>query len=89
MIIDAEYIRPNITIETVEIAEGFLYVYNYQGIHYRVFDSRKSLNDFIEKGVSTWIFDTGIESELEKFGRIYEEDGEQRMKLNLQIRFLK
>lgn len=89
MIIDTEYTRPNVTIETMKISEGFLYVYNYQGVHYRVFGSRKSLDDFIETGVNTWIFDTDVESEVENFGKIYEEDGEQRMKLNLQIRFLK
>lgn len=67
MITSVKYIRPNITIETIKISEGFLYVYNYQSVHYRVFDFRESLDDFIETGHKTWLFDIDTESEVEKF----------------------
>lgn len=74
MITSVKYIRPNITIETIKISKGFLYVYNYQGVHYRIFGSRESLDDFIETGNKTWLFDTDVESEVEKFVVIGDRD---------------
>lgn len=41
--IDTEYIRPNRTIETVLLKRNqsnkLVWVYNYKGIHYRVFEN--------------------------------------------------
>jgi len=39
MITKTQYIRPNITIETEIVGDEQYYVYNYQGIQYKVFDT--------------------------------------------------
>lgn len=67
MIIDTEYIKPNITIETELIGAQKLYVYNYQGVHYRVFHSLLRLRDFITKESKTWNFECSNESQLEQY----------------------
>ena len=67
MIISITYIQPNITIESELIGLKKFYVYNYKGVHYRVFCSLTSLREFISKEYKTWIFECGTESELEKY----------------------
>jgi len=47
------YLRPNITTETITITNPnqspkTLYVYNYKGVHYRVFSTQKHLENFLE-----------------------------------------
>jgi len=64
MIISSRYIKPNITIET-EIASGKkIFIYNYKGIHYRLFDSFHRLNMFILTGINSWIFECESEKSL-------------------------
>lgn len=67
MIIATIYIQPNITIESELIGLKKFYIYNYKGVHYRVFRSLISLREFISNGYKTWIFECGTESELEKY----------------------
>jgi hypothetical protein len=67
MIIATKYLRPNITIEYEMIDSKKYYVYNYQGVHYRVFNSLMSLGDFLFKEADTWIFDCCTEDELERY----------------------
>lgn len=47
-----EYIRPNITIEVISVinncAETVYYVYNYKGTSFRLFSSKKHLEDFFD-----------------------------------------
>ena len=50
--IDVTYIRPSITIETVllknEDKERILYIYNYEGWHFRIFNSITDIMDFFD-----------------------------------------
>ncbi len=66
MIITTKYIRPNITIETELIGLRKFYIYNYKGIHYRVFNSLLSLSNFIVREYNTWVFECETEEELKK-----------------------
>ena len=61
------YLKPNITIETELIGVRKFYVYNYQGINYRVFCSLINLQNFIKKGQATWSFECCVESDLEEY----------------------
>ena len=47
-----EYITPNKTIETVSFknTDKLLYIYNYKGIHYRIFTELLSLIKFFQFG---------------------------------------
>lgn len=67
MIIATKYIRPNITIDSELIGTEKFYIYNYQGVHYRVFDSLDALNIFLNSEHTTWCFECETENELEKF----------------------
>lgn len=67
MITATTYIRPNITIEYELIGLKKFYVYNYKGVHYRVFNSLKTLRDFLAKGCDLWIFECNTENELDKY----------------------
>lgn len=67
MITTTKYIKPNITIEYELVGLRKFYVYNYKGIHYRVFDSLIKLRDFILSGNETWIFDCETENKLDKY----------------------
>lgn len=55
--IDVSYIRPSRTIETISVTKGvdskILYVYNYEGYSFRLFDSVLSLIDFFQNGTET------------------------------------
>lgn len=61
------YLKPNITIESALIDSNKYYVYNYQGVHYRVFDSLINLQKFIKKEHKTWIFECNTENKLNKY----------------------
>lgn len=61
------YLRSDITIESEIIGAKKFYVYNDQGIYYRVFDSLIKLGKFIKGGCVTWIFECEAENELEKY----------------------
>jgi len=67
MIIATKYIRPNITIETELIGTRKFYIYNYQGVHYRVFNSLLRLHDFITKESRTWNFECSDEFQLGQY----------------------
>lgn len=67
MILTTTYLKPNITIESELIGSNKFYVYNYQGINYRVFNSLMSLQSFLVRECKTWIFECGAEDELEKY----------------------
>jgi len=67
MTLSTAYLKPNITIEAELIGSNKFYVYNYQGVHYRVFNSLMNLQKFIAKEYKTWIFECGTEDELEKY----------------------
>lgn len=63
-----EYFRPNRTLETyrnVETGHPF-YVYNYEGIHYRLFQTKREKNNFFEKGIEPML-DFEIEESLDKY----------------------
>lgn len=53
--IDTEYLRSNRTIDTVLITEGSLnitlWIYNYEGIHFRVFYTLLSVFNFIQNSI--------------------------------------
>jgi len=67
MIMTTFYIRPNITVEVELIGANKFYVYNYKGIHYRVFNSLMNLRDFIITEDNTWIFECETEKNLERY----------------------
>ena len=67
MISATKYLRPNITIESEIVDSKKFYVYNYKGLHYRVFCSLMSLREFLLTGYKTWIYDCYTESELDKY----------------------
>ena len=66
MIEETEYIKPNVTIETELVGSERFYIYNYQGMHYRVFDSNVALNMFLSNESATWCFECDNELQLEK-----------------------
>jgi hypothetical protein len=49
-----EYLQPNRTIETILVTQGphtqTVWVYNDEGLHFRVFDSLIALFDFLNTG---------------------------------------
>lgn len=67
MIIDTEYIRPNITIETEQIGPRNFFVHNYKGVCYRVFDSFEKTNKFLDGESVQAVFECNTEEELECF----------------------
>lgn len=67
MITAIKYLKPNITIEIEIINAKKIYVYNYQGVHYRVFSSLKNLHSFMSNGVKTWNFECNNEEKLIKY----------------------
>ncbi len=67
MTIGIEYIRANITVEIEEIGTQLYYVYNYQGIHFRVFQTILDLSKFFADMSCTWIFECLTEEELEDY----------------------
>jgi len=67
MITFTEYLKPNITIETELIGKDRFYIYNYQGLHYRVFSSLATLNIFLNQEQTSWIFECETDAELESF----------------------
>ena len=67
MITATTYIKSNITIDSESVVSKRFYVYNYKGVHFRVFTSLTNLRDFIAKEYKTWVFECGTEDELEKY----------------------
>lgn len=67
MITATKYIKPSITVETELVGINKFYVYNYQGVHYRVFSSLDMLNEFLNNESDTWCFECETESDLDLF----------------------
>lgn len=67
MIIATTYLKPNVTIESELVGSKKFYVYNYKGVHYRVFISLRNLQEFTTRDCETWIFECGTEIEIEKY----------------------
>lgn len=67
MITSTKYIKPNITIDTELVGELKFYIYNYKGVHYRVFSSLLGLQTFVLKETKTWDFECGNEFQLEQY----------------------
>lgn len=67
MITAIKYIKPNITIETEFVGAQKFYVYNYKGVHYRVFNSFVALNTFLNNEYVSWCFECDSESDLGSF----------------------
>lgn len=67
MITATTYIKSNITIDSESVGSRRFYVYNYKGVHYRVFNSSTNLRDFIAEGCKTWIFECDNENELMEY----------------------
>jgi hypothetical protein len=65
------YLRPSRTIEIVNNLKKVLFIYNYEGCHFRVFNSKKSLRDFLNKSSYNCIFETDNEKELDSFIALY------------------
>lgn len=69
-IVNTDYLKPSRTLETILLSNKnlnkFFYVYNYEGISYRVFSSYlKVINFFQEKSESDYYFDN--ETDLDGF----------------------
>ncbi len=75
MITSTYYLRPNITIETELVGWTKFFIYNYQGIHYRVFRSLNDLSRFLMNGEDACSFDGLTEVELEKYLKLTELTG--------------
>jgi YHS domain-containing protein len=66
------HLRPNITVETIALGNPnqtpkTLYVYNYKGVHYRVFSTQKHLENFLENIPAPILADFTNDSELDAF----------------------
>lgn len=68
--IQTKYLRPSRTIEAIEISAGskkkVCFIYNYEGNHFRFFQSQDALYRFIEFGVEPQ-YSFQEESELDHF----------------------
>lgn len=61
-----DYLRGSRTIETIDLEGKNVYVYNYEGIHFRLFLNVLALIQFFEKGTEPkYCFET--ETELDDF----------------------
>jgi hypothetical protein len=53
--IDTEYLRANRTIETIVVKQGIFskafWIYNYEGIHYRVFENLLDVFNFLNNSI--------------------------------------
>jgi len=67
MITATKYIRPNITIESINFGLKKFYIYNDKGIHYRVFDSFKNLQTFYKTHENTWNYECETDEELDNY----------------------
>jgi YHS domain-containing protein len=61
------YIYPNITVESFLIGVRKFYIYNYKGVHYRVFCSLGNLRKFLSQEIDVHDFECESENELEKY----------------------
>ncbi|SRX76255.1 hypothetical protein [Aequorivita antarctica] len=68
MVIYTDYITPSRTLETIssEGSNEYLYIYNYEGIHYRLFIGLLELTEFFESGTEPK-YDFTDEGDLDLF----------------------
>ena len=68
-----DYITPSRTLETITYggSDKILYIYNYEGIHFRVFNGLLELAQFFELGTEPR-YDFTEERDLDFFIRIFE-----------------
>lgn len=64
MIVNIEYIRPNITIEIERIDSREFFIYNDRGISYKVFRCAEDIQKFLEKGNTKCLFECDTEEKL-------------------------
>ena len=71
--LETEYIRSDLTIEVLLIQDKIsqktrvVYIYNYQGIHFRVFDSLLSLCQFFRSGEDACLIDFDTDEDLDEY----------------------
>jgi hypothetical protein len=65
------YLRPSRTIEIIKLGmnkrSNILYIYNYEGNHFRVFDSKKNIKNFLMNNDYDIIYETNIDKELDDY----------------------
>ena len=71
-LIDEDYLRANRTIETIQLSNNGLskmvFIYNYEGVHYRVFDNIADAYDVASGEMSVLVIaEFEKESELDNF----------------------
>ena len=67
--IQVEYLRPSRTLETVLVTNEYLsevfFIYNYEGVSFRVFKTQLDLiNFFLNKDESFFHFDTEVKLDI-------------------------
>ena len=72
---DVNYLRPNRTMETLLIENSdtikTVFIYNYEGVHFRVFENQKEAGKFINcdsnaKTITEFIDENELDSYLQK-----------------------
>ena len=64
--IEVQYLSPSRSIEIYNSGEGCLFIYNYEGYHFRLFNDVLSLINFFQRGVESELsFDS--EEELDDY----------------------
>ena len=68
MVTHTTYITPNRTLETISVngSDAYFYVYNYKGIHFRLFMDLVELAQFFQLGTEPK-YDFSEEGELDLF----------------------
>jgi len=67
MMLATIYLCPNITVESFLVGVKKFYVYNYKGVHYRVFCSLEKLRQFLLQETNTFDFECENEKELDEY----------------------
>ena len=65
------YLRPSRTIEIVKLSmnkqSSILYIYNYEGYHFRVFKSKKNIKNFFMNNNYEIIYETNDNQDLDDY----------------------
>lgn len=74
--VSTEYLRPSRTIEILNLVRfedsKLVYVYNYEGKQFRLFDSLEGIIGFFESGIEA-LYSFDSEDELDNFLRMFQE----------------
>lgn len=65
------HLRPSRTIEIVQKSKNVLFIYNYEGKHFRVFRTKEDIKDFLTNRSNNYIFETNSEIILENYIDLY------------------